>query len=357
MTGAYSYFIADLPIWLVQRPTVDLCTTVLTATSGARFDAEFGGSAARAALLANCRILSDQQFPDGTIFTHCEIGAQEAIIWIHHRPQDLLRVLQRLGTVLSGEPAPVESAWALQQLLQSQRPHTDPCSCISACMCSPRHRIRQRLVEALDPLPEGARRSGCSRRIKTLRAPDVDRWRRKYFRHGSVALAIETSLDLRNLKVRQHVVQQVRGKLPSNPGPLSADPIENLPVKNYLEPARTIISPPVIEGDQPRRVVAGWIVDQASPPETVPLLEPRVELWDEILSPDEPVQRGLLRLKAKRRARRIDFQANFRPDEPIQSARLALQLLRRNESPADSVLSRNARRPAMVTVLQYEEWP
>ena len=354
---AYRLSLPQLPIWLVHRGPKQYCTTVLTARSGARYDPEFGGSAARAALLATCRLIADQPFPNGSIFTHCEQGGDDAIIWIHHRPQDLFRLLQRLPRIFDGTPASKESLWALQQLLKNQRPHSDPCSCITACYCSPHQRLRQRMVEALDPLPAGARRSGCSRRIKNLSPSEIDRWRIKYIRLGNIALTIETSLDLRQLSSRQHVAPQVRSQFETTRMTFPSQSYEAPEARRYIEPTKTIISPPIIESARPQRVIAGWIVDRASPPEAIPLLNPRVEIWDEIVLPNEPAQRSLLRLKARRRACRIDHLVKNHSQGHFKNSHLAIQLLRRNDPGADSVLSRKARRAPIVTVLRHERWP
>ena len=354
---AYPLWLPGLPIWLVGHPSVTRCTTVLTARSGARFDPQHGGSAARAALLATCRLISDDQFPDGTIFAHPELGGDDAIIWIHHRPQDLLRVLHRLGRILDGSPAPAESMWALQQLLQNQRPHDDPCSCITACCCGPRHRIRQRMIEALDPLPSGARRSGCSRRRKKLTAKEIDRWRIEHIRVGNVAMTIETSLDIQRFEIRQHLALQVRRSIAALPvASVSSSSDIDQPAR-FIEPVKTLISPPVIEPESSQRVIAGWIVDRISPAESIPLLEPRIEIWDEILLPHESARIGFMRLQARRRASRIDFSS--KPDRlpRFENAKLALRLLRRNDPAAGAVLSRRARRTPIVTVLRHERWP
>lgn len=352
----YPILLPGLPIGLSQKKSAPFCTTVLTARSGARFDPRYGGSAARAALLSTCRILSDPPFPEGTIHAHGELGGTDAIIWIHHSPEDLHRVLQRLRRAIDGSAAEMESKWALQQLQTNQRAHIDRCSCITDCNCTPHQRIRNRMIEALDPLPAGARRSGCSRREKFLHPKEVDRWRTQFIRFGNVALTLETILDLQQIPLRQHLVGQIRKHLEiKNMAP--DEILELQKISPYREPTRTIISPPTHRGDQPSRIVAGWIVDQGTPPDSITALEPRIEIWDEIVSPETSLRQTWIRLQARRRNKRVEFLQKTLPQKPNRGDELALLLLRRNDPRENLVLPRRARRAPIVTVLRPEERP
>ena len=358
-TTTYPLLLADLPLLLLgnEGRTGHQCTTVLAARAGARFDPRHGGSAARAALLATCLLISDRQYPGATIFAHPEVGGDDALIFIHHRPEDLVRLLHRLRRVLDGSDAYEECQWAIERLLNNRREYANPCSCVSACCCGPRHQIRQRLVEAVDPLPWGSRRSGCSRRLEKLTGSEVDQWRREHLRTGRVALTIDTLVDLHRFVLRADVAMKVRKALADLP---STSPAETVPLKTstrFLEPVKTIISPPIIEPGQPQRVIAGWLADELTPSGSIPLLEPRVEIWDVMLLPGETPRRCFLRLQARRRAARIGpihFQNNHRqPDH----AELALLMLRRNDPPPNSSLPRRARRSPIVTLLRHEAWP
>ncbi|MGE4632078.1 MAG: hypothetical protein AAEJ47_03490 [Planctomycetota bacterium] len=358
-TAFYPLLLSDVPVLLVAKGTGfnHRRTTVLAVRAGARFDPRHGGCAARASLLATCRLVSDRQSPGGTIFAHPEVGGDDALIFIHHRPEDLMRVLQRLRRVLDGSPALEECQWAVEQLRHHRRDHANPCSCVSACCCGPRHQIRQRLVEALDPLPWGSRRSGCARRLMKLTGLEADQWRRKHLRTGRVALAIDTGVDLDRFALRVDVAKRVQEALVDLP-PASPDGLlAGGQASRFLEPVETIISPPVIESGKPQRIIAGWITDQLTPPYAITLLEPRVAIWEEVVRSDEPLRRSFLRLQARRRAARIDrglVRSTFlQPDH----AQLALRLLRRNDPGVPVALPRRARRAPIVTVLRHEKWP
>ena len=134
-TTTYPLLLADLPLLLLgnEGRTGHQCTTVLAARAGARFAPRHGGSAARAALLASCLLISDPQYPGATIFAHPEVGGDDALIFIHHRPEDLVRVLYRLRRVLDGSDAYEECQWAIERLLNNRREYANPCSCVSSC--------------------------------------------------------------------------------------------------------------------------------------------------------------------------------------------------------------------------------
>ncbi|MGE4618703.1 MAG: hypothetical protein AAEJ04_02725 [Planctomycetota bacterium] len=343
----------DFPVSLIGKSTSKRCTTVLAIRCGARFDQENGGSAARAALLATCSIIADPPYPTGSIFTRAEIGGDDAVIFIHHDAEDLLRLLKRLQIALNGSPATDRCPSAIADLQENQTKPSQPCSCITICNCQPRHILAQRIIEGLDPLPWGARRSGCPRRAKKLTAKIVDRWRIDHLRFDRAALAIDTGLNLNQILPRQDAIRNIREAFSQ----VVAVPEFAQQTIDFLEPVKTILSPPKIDNGKSPAVFAGWLADRNSPGEAIPLLEPRIEIWQEILASEEAAPTALLRLLAKRSAFRIGPQKAPEPLPPVNPASIALQLLRRNDPALPDVLSRRARRGALIAELRQEQWP
>lgn len=332
------------------------CTSILAARCGVRFDTEYGGSAARAALLASCHLLSDSDPRLGSIHAWPEIGSNDGIIWIHHLDSDLPRLLDRIRRLLDGTRAPIETRRAIDGLGELSVDKHRPCACISRCCCRPHQRINHRMVEAIDPLPRGTRRSGCPRRAAQLRTDTVDQWRKKHIHAGSTVLIFECSENLNHAAVRATLSREINSTLRSSPILFMPAAIDR---EDDLRPCRTLVSPPTIRIEdlpaEPERIVAGWIADAASPLAAVGPLEPRVEVWSEPINPGEMVSIALLRLLAKRLDARLrdNAPATFTGSNftPVQQA---LMILRRNDPAVPVVLPREHRPAAIITQLRHQ---
>ena len=332
------------------------CTSILAARCGVRFDTEYGGSAARAALLASCHLLSDSDPHLGSIHAWPEIGSNDGVIWIQHLDSDLPRLLNRLRKLLDGTRAPIETRRAIDELGELSVDKNNPCACISRCCCRPHQRIIHRMVEAIDPLPRGTRRSGCPRRAALLRTDIVDQWRKNHIHAGSTVLIFECSENLDIAAVRATLSREIKSNLHciqilSRPAAIDRE--------DHLRPCRTIVSPPTICIEdipaEPERIVAGWVADAASPIAAVGQLEPRVEVWNEPINPEEPASIALLRLLARRLDARLHDNAPTTTTgskfTPIQQA---LMILRRNDTAVPVVLPREHRSAAIITQLRHQ---
>ncbi len=332
------------------------CISILAARCGVRFDTEYGGSAARAALLASCHLLSDSDPHLGSIHAWPEIGSNDGVIWIHHLDSDLPRLLDRIRRLLDGTRAPIESRRAIDELGELSIDKNNPCACISRCCCRPHQRIIHRMVEAIDPLPRGTRRSGCPRRAALLRPDIVDQWRIHHIHAGSTVLVIECSENLHLAAVRATLSREIKSHLHSIPMLSRPAAIHRA---DHLRPCRTIVSPPTIRIEEapaePERIVAGWIADVASPLAAVGPLEPRVEVWNEPINPGETASIALLRLLSRRLDARLRNNAPVKGKgsiiTPIQQA---LMLLRRNDPAVPVVLPREHRPAAIITQLRHQ---
>ncbi len=333
------------------------CTTILAARCGVRFDPENGGSAARAALLASCHLLSDSDPHLGTIYAWPEIGSNDGVIWIHHLDSDLPRLLNRLDRLLRGTPAPIETRRAIDQLAELSVDNNNPCACISRCCCRPHQRILHRMVEAIDPLPRATRRSGCPRRAALLRPDIVDQWRKEHIDGGSTVVVFECAENLNNAAVRTALGKEIQSHLHANPIRFRPAVIDR---KDFLRPCRTIVSPPTICIDaipaESERIVAGWIADTASPISAVGPLEPRVELWNETIHPGETASIALLRLLAKRVDRRLRGDSVVSvTGSKMTSVQQALMILRSNDPAVRTRLPRQRRSAPVITVLRRQQ--
>ncbi|MBT7129323.1 MAG: hypothetical protein HN891_01255 [Planctomycetes bacterium] len=333
------------------------CTSILAARCGVRFDTEYGGSAARAALLASCHLLSDSDPHLGSIYAWPEISSSDGVIWIHHLDSDLPRLLNRLDRLLDGAPAPIETRRAIDQLAELSVDKNNPCACISRCCCRSQQRILHRMVEAIDPLPQATRRSGCPRRALLLRTDIVDQWRNEHIHAGSTVVVFECAENLANAAVRTALGKEIQSHLHANPIRFRPAVIDRM---DFLRPCRTIVSPPTICSDaipaESERIVAGWIADTTSPISAVGPLEPRVELWNETIQPGETASIALLRLLARRVDRRLrgNSTASVTRSE-ISSVQQALLILRSNDPEARTLLPRHRRSAPVITVLRRQQ--
>lgn len=333
------------------------CTTILAARCGVRFDPEYGGSAARAALLASCHLLSDSDPHLGTIYAWPEIGSNDGVIWIHHLDSDLPRLLNRLDRLLRGTPAPIETRRAIDELGELSVGKNNPCACISRCCCRPHQRILHRMVEAIDPLPRATRRSGCPRRAALLHPDIVDQWRKEHMDGGSTVVVFECAENLNDAAVRTALTKEIQSHLHSNPIRFRPAVIDRM---DFLRPCRTIVSPPTICIDaipaESERIVAGWVADTASPISTVGPLEPRVEVWSETLHPGETVSIALLRLLARRTDSRLGGNSVVPVTRSkITSVQQALMILRSNDAAVRTLLPRHRRSAPVITVLRRQQ--
>lgn len=332
------------------------CTSILAARCGVRFDTEYGGSAARAALLASCHLLSDSDPHLGSIHAWPEIGSDDGVIWIQHLDSDLPRLLNRLRKLLDGTRAPIETRRAIDELGELSVDKNNPCACISRCCCRPHQRIIHRMVEAIDPLPRGTRRSGCPRRAALLRTDIVDQWRKNHIHAGSTVLIFECSENLDIAAVRAALIREIKSNLHCIPILSRPAAIDR---EDHLRPCRIIVSPPTICIEdipaEPERIVAGWVADAASPIAAVGQLEPRVEVWNEPIIPEEPASIALLRLLARRLdARLCDDSPATVTGSRITPIQQALLILRRNDTAVPVVLPREHRPAAIITQLRHQ---
>jgi hypothetical protein len=355
------------PQFRLRQASSRNCTSILAARCGVRFDTEYGGSAARAALLASCHLLADSDPHLGSIHAWPEIGSNDGVIWIHHLDSDLPRLLDRLNRLLCGTPAPIETRRAIDQLGELSVDKNNPCACISRCCCRPHQRILHRMVEAIDPLARATRRSGCPRRAALLRTDIVDQWRKEHIDGRSTVVVFECAENLNNAAVRTALRREIQSHLHSRPifsRPILSRPILSRPVAiqraDFLRPCRSIVAPPTIGIEdlsaEPERIVAGWIADTASPISAVRPLEPRVAVWNEPIHRGEPASIALLRLLARRLDTRLRGNSSATvTGSKVTSVQQALMILRSNDPAVRTLLPRHRRSAPIITILRRQQ--
>ena len=335
----------QLQVYL-RRSRFATCTSRLAGRCGARFDVSHGGSAARAALLATSRQLSDTGTLPRSIFATAEIGGDDAIISLQHRAADLARLFEKIITCLDTAPAEETCRRAIVNLSEYRSDRSDPCHCLIDCSCLPRQRIESRIIEALDPLPARSRRSGCPRRVETLDAKQVAAWRSRHLHRHSTVLMLETDQPLHRPEVREALFRLLRRQLqrvaPSRTRP--SDPFDDVEAGSRC---KALVAIPGCWQQSEERVTAGWIADRASPASSLPLLDPRVEIWHEPIMSGEEAQIALLRLLSRRAMGRMESASRHGNRIP----RPVLAILRRNDPPPRAVVPLSRRvEPIIVSI-------
>ncbi len=317
----------------IRQSRFATCTSLLAVRCGARFDVTHGGSAARAALLVTSRQISDSGTLPRSIFAAAEIGGDDAIISLQHRAADLARLFEKIITCIDTAPDEESCHRAIVDLREYRSPRSDPCHCLFDCSCLPRQRIESRIIEALDPLAAGSRRSGCPRRVQILEAKQVAAWRSRYLHRHTMVLMLETDQPLHRREVREALFRMLRREL-QRVAPNRSRP-SDLPVDIEAgSRCKALVAIPGCRQQSEERVTAGWIADRASPPSSLPLLDPRIEIWHEPIRADEGAEIALLRLLSRRAMGRLEGTSRGRNRIP----RPVLAILRRNDPPPRAVV-------------------
>ena len=156
--------------------------------AGAGMDTSGGGFHPRVALRAAAKLFTPSSIGPSPIIATAAIGGSCSVIQLRYPPPWRRKVLRSIRQLTTEGPDLID----IKEALAAETADAESsCRCLSDCCCSAIDRSIYQAIEAFDPLPHGATRSGNRLRLHRVSEITVKEWSREFFTGGWIHINID----------------------------------------------------------------------------------------------------------------------------------------------------------------------